>query len=109
MTIASVKYTAQDEGTLRIVLDDGTVLAAGLTISGDPHSIGNGPTMELVKKWLDAGNTPLLADPPEPPPTADQKLVAWKANSVNAAMLKVMAADSGRTEKQIDDAIKAKM
>ena len=51
----------------------------------------------------------LPADPPPPPPTAADKLVAWRADPVNAALLEVLAADSGRTMKQIDDAIKANL
>lgn len=51
----------------------------------------------------------LPADPPPLPPTDDEKLAAWKADPVNAAMFKLIAADSGRTPKEMDDAIKANM
>lgn len=107
MTITSVKYT--DKNTLRVELDNGAVQFAGLTKPGDPRSVGDGPTREAVDDWLDAGNTPLPADPP-PRRLSKGELIdgAIDTNPALLGLVREFASARGITEAQLRTLIKSR-
>jgi len=79
-----------------------------------PEKMGNRDYREIQRRAALPAEDPehidiLPADPLPPPPTPAEKLAAWKNDPVNAAMLRLIATDSGRTARQIDDAIKANL
>lgn len=63
MSITNMRWVDTNKLTVLISYDNSKTGAAGMEISGDLTTIGDGPTRRAVKVWLDLGNTPETADP----------------------------------------------